>query len=88
MSAYVIPVAAASSTVTTANQFLDGSCGVTALFCGGFDCTFSATRALTCGGGPSVTLAAGSYSVIGRICVPNNSDKDVCDEMRIPLTVN
>jgi hypothetical protein len=91
LSAYLIPSTAASNTAGPSNRFVGGSCR-TELFsfasCGGFDCTFDASRVLRCGSSTAYTVPAGSYSIVARACVPNTSNVDVCDEKRIALTVN
>jgi hypothetical protein len=86
-SAYVIPSTAASTTASASNRVAELACFAGNALCPFRICTFSSTRALNCGGAP-LTLAAGSYSVIGRACVKNLANNDICDEKRIALTVN
>ncbi len=87
ISAFLLSASAAPGSASSANQIVSSSCGLASLFCSA-SCTFSSERVLSCGGPVDVTLSRGSYSILGRVCVKNQSNGDVCGEKIATLTVN
>lgn len=78
VSAYVSSATSTSSPTDPGNRVAVGSCS---LFTSAFSacttpCVFSAERVLSCGAGQR-TLPAGSYILVGRVCVKNKSGNDV-----------
>lgn len=88
VSAHAIPASAPATALGTANRFMAQTCSYgLASLCGFSACTFSSGRALSCSSGSSVTLQPGSYIMVGRMCVQNLSNADVCDEERLNVVV-
>ncbi len=88
LSAYLVPTASTASSIGPTNRLALLTCPRVSFLCGSRDCTFASNRLLQCGSEPGLLLQPGGYTAVGRACLTNKSNVEVCAEARVPLTVN
>jgi hypothetical protein len=84
---HIIPGDAPNTVLSLSNLLESRTCGATFSCDTRFTCTLSSSRVLSCGGRPGLTLNTGLYGVVGRLCVKNSRDDEVCDKRSVPLTI-
>jgi hypothetical protein len=88
LSLYVIPASAPADSVGAIHRVAIFDCPLFSFLCASVECAFSSDRLFGCGVPPGLTLQPGNYTAVGRACVKNNANLEICAEQRVPLTVN
>lgn len=87
LSLHVIPATASADSISATNRVALFDCPLLSPLCANVDCIFSADRLFGCGALPGLTLQAGNYNAVGRACVKNNANVEICAQKSFALTV-
>lgn len=89
--AHIFPASVTSRIPTDANRIFNRNCSSIPLACDGLrieSCTLSSAYRLSCSVGNSVTLKAGTYSVIAQACVYDTAMNQICSSKETTLSIH